>query len=205
MVNSSLLGKAPRVVGLTGGIGTGKTTASNYLAHHYRLTILDADLYAREAISRGSEGLQAVVARYGTEILQGDDALNRSRLAQIMFENPREKQWIESLIHPYVRHRLEEMQALRTGQSPMVMVIPLLFEAGMTDLVSEVWVIFCRPEQQLNRLMQRSHLSRQDAQLRIDSQMPMTEKCAHADVVLDNSGSTVALYAQIDRALQGCS
>lgn len=195
--------EASRVVGLTGGIGTGKTTASNYLINRYGLTILDADLYAREAVSKGSKGLRAMVARYGSEILQPDDSLNRSRLAHIMFQNPLEKQWIESMIHPYVRHRLEGMRELLAQKSTIVMVIPLLFEARMTDLVSEVWVVFCRPEQQLNRLMQRNQLTMQDAQLRIHSQMPMTEKCARADVVLDNSGSEMALYAQIDRALVG--
>jgi dephospho-CoA kinase len=91
-------------------------------------------------------------------------------------------------------------QSLR-HQSTIVMDIPLLFEASMTDLVSEIWVVYCRPEQQLSRLMARNHLTQQAAQQRIESQMPLAQKCDRADVVLDNSGSLEALYAQVDRAL----
>jgi dephospho-CoA kinase len=194
-----------RVVGLTGGIATGKTTVSAYLASHYGLTILDADLYAREAVSLGSQGLQGIVERYGPRILRLDHGLDRSQLAQIMFQNAAERQWIESLIHPYVRDRLSSSAlALLHHQPLIVMDIPLLFEASMTDLVTEIWVVSCQPKQQLERLMARNHLTQPEAQSRIDSQMPLREKCDRADIVLDNSGSLEALYAQVDRAVQYC-
>ena len=191
-----------RVVGLTGGIATGKTTASGYLASHYGLTILDADLYAREAVSLGSQCLQAIVERYGPGILRLDHALDRSQLAQIMFQNAAERQWIESLIHPYVRDRLCSSAQSLHHQPLIVMDIPLLFEAQMTDLVSEIWVVYCQPEQQLSRLMARNHLTQAAAQVRIESQMPLREKCDRADIILDNSGSVEALYAQVDQAVQ---
>jgi dephospho-CoA kinase len=192
----------PRIIGLTGGIATGKTTVSKYLSRHYGLTVLDADLYAREAISQGSKGFKAVVRRYGSEILQADNTVDRAALARIIFQDSREKGWLEALIHPYVRDRLTSMAQSLCQQPMIVMDIPLLFEAQMTDLASEIWVVWCHPPQQLTRLMQRSQLTLQAAQARVNSQMPLAQKCDHADVVLDNSGTIETLYAQIDRALQ---
>ncbi len=202
MHRGTALANAPKVLGLTGGIGTGKTAASGYLANHYGFPVLDADCYAQEAVLEGSEQWQAIVQQYGPEILNADNTLNRSKLAQIIFQDSAQRQWVEALIHPFVRHRLREMRESLAAQPIIVMAIPLLFEAEMTDLVSEVWVVVCRPEQQLSRLMQRNHLTQQEAQARIDSQMPMAQKCDRADVVLDNSGSLPVLYAQIDRALR---
>jgi dephospho-CoA kinase len=192
----------PRIIGLTGGIATGKTTVSDYLSRHHGLIILDADFYAREAIAQGSEGLKAVVQRYGSKIMQTANTLNRAQLAQVIFQNSAEKRWLEALIHPYVRDRLTSTSKLLAAQPVIVMDIPLLFEAEMTDLVSEIWVVYCRLDQQFSRLIQRSHLTQQEARTRINSQMPLAQKCDRADVVLDNSESIEALYAQVDQALQ---
>ena len=191
-----------RVIGLTGGIGAGKTTTAQYLASHHGLTVLDADFYAREAVALSSQGLQAIVERYGAEFLRLDQTLDRSRLAELIFQNPMERQWLESLIHPYVRDRLSSTAQSLGHESIIVMDIPLLFEAQMMDLVSEVWVVYCDPQQQISRLIARNHLAQQAAQARIKSQMSLREKCDRADVVLDNSGAVEALYAQVDQALQ---
>jgi dephospho-CoA kinase len=187
-----------RTIGLTGGIATGKTTVSNYLSH--RVQVLDADVLAREAVLPGSDRLQTLVRRYGPELLCRDGILNREKLAQIIFQDANEKRWVESIIHPYVRRHLVLRQSQETA-STLVMVIPLLFEAQMTDLVSEIWVVSCTPEQQLARLIRRSGLTQKEAQARIDSQMPLAQKCAQADVVLENQGSLEALYCQVDQAL----
>jgi dephospho-CoA kinase len=122
-----------RIIGLTGGIATGKTTVAEYLASAYALPILDADIYAREAVQPGSPILVNIVDRFGSEILLPDARLNRSQLGEIIFSDPTERRWLESQIHPYVRDRLQaEQQAL--AQHPiLVMVVPLLFEAKMTD------------------------------------------------------------------------
>jgi dephospho-CoA kinase len=191
----------PQVIGLTGGIGTGKSTVSDYLQSHYHLPILDADVYAREAVATDSAGLAAIVARYGTSLLAADGTLNRPRLAEIIFRQPAERQWLEGVIHPFVRQRLIAMQAVLYPEPIVVMSVPLLLEAKMTDLVSFIWVVFCRPEQQLQRLMVRNGLTESQAQQRIASQLPLAQKCRAANVVLDNSGSLPALYAQVDRAL----
>jgi dephospho-CoA kinase len=196
-----------RTIGLTGGIATGKTTVSDYLSR--RVSVLDADVLAREAVLPGSKGLQALAQRYGPELLHSNGTLNREKLARIIFQDAKEKQWVESIIHPYVRQRLElgqsQAQSQETGStlpSTLVMVIPLLIEARMTDLVSEIWVVSCTPEQQLARLIRRSGLTPAEAQSRIDSQMPLPQKCAQANVVLENNDSLEALYLQIDRALK---
>ncbi|NMG22470.1 dephospho-CoA kinase [Brasilonema bromeliae] len=189
-----------RIIGLTGGIATGKTTVANYLASAYNLPILDADIYAREAVSVGSPILQEIAQRYGEEILLTDGNLNRQKLGEIIFNKQEERIWVEGLIHPYVGDRFLKEIALSPAQT-LVLVIPLLFEAGMTDLVTEIWVVSCSEQQQLQRLMQRNHLTLDQAQARIKSQMSIAEKVARADVVLDNSSTLEVLLKQIDTAI----
>src|SRR4028119_238274 len=189
-----------RIIGLTGGIGTGKTTVSNYLASRHQLPVLDADIYAREAVQLGSPILSEIIKRYGSSVQLPDGTLNRKRLGEIVFSNPSERLWLEQQIHPYVRDRLlAELDPLTVPT--VVLVVPLLFEAGMTDLVTEIWVVYCSYQQQLERLMQRNGLSLEQAEARINSQMPIQEKCDRADVILDNSSTPEALLKQVDTAL----
>jgi dephospho-CoA kinase len=189
-----------RIIGLTGGIATGKTTVANYLANAYHLPILDADIYARDAVCVGSPILDAIALRYGKQILLANGDLNRQKLGEIIFHNPEERFWIENVIHPYVRDRFQGEISTSTTKT-LVLVVPLLFEAGMTDLVTEIWVVYCSEQQQLERLMQRNNLTLEQAQARIHSQMSITEKAARADVILDNSSTLEALLKQVDAAL----
>lgn len=193
-----------RIIGLTGGIATGKTTVTNYLASTYNLPILDADIYAREAVSLGSPVLDAIAKRYGQEILLADGNLHRQKLGEIIFNREDERNWLESLIHPYVRDRFVEA-ITQSSSEILVLVVPLLFEAGMTDLVTEIWVVHCSQEQQLQRLMQRNHLNQQQAQVRINSQLSLAEKVARANIVLDNSSSLEVLLKQVDMAVKAPS
>lgn len=195
-----------RIIGLTGGIAMGKTTVSNYLAATHHVPVLDADIYAREAVEPGTPVLSALVERYGSGILLGDGQLNRSRLGEIIFNSPAERLWVEQCVHPYVRDRL--VAAIQSPplndvqQCPIVvMVIPLLFEARMTDLVTETWVVMCSEAEQLDRLMKRDRLTQEQATLRIHSQMAISKKIARADVVLNNSSGLNALRKQIDQHL----
>ena len=231
-----------RLIGLTGGIATGKTAISNYLADACGFPILDADIYAREAVHPGSPILKSIVERYGAVILLPDGNLNRAELGNIIFCNALERQWLEQQIHPYVRRRLvEETQSCIAALSPvsqgtqdlgtktqetgffhghqklepsivekkpgfctradtltLVLVVPLLFEANMTDLCTEIWVVYCSPEVQLERLMQRDGLSFDRANARINAQLSLTQKCQQADVVLDNSSTLDSLLLQVD-------
>ncbi len=189
-----------RIIGLTGGISTGKSTVSKYLAAHHHLPVFDADVYARQAVIPGSSALTQIVDRYGSHLLLADGTLDRSQLAEIIFQQSAEKHWLESIIHPYVRECFARNIQQATS-STVVAVIPLLFEAHLQDTVTEVWVVACDPAQQLARLQQRNGLSLEQAQARIASQMSLNEKIKLADIVLDNSSSETELLAQIDRLL----
>lgn len=193
----------PRVIGITGGVGMGKTTVSNYLRTKYQLPVLDADLYARRAVEPGSQVLQQVRERYGATILLPDGTIDRTRLGDIVFNNPAERQWLEQQIHPYVRDCIErDLQDLADqGHQTAVVVIPLLFEARMTDLITEIWVIRSSADQQVERLQQRDRLNLAQIQARIGSQMAIEKKIEQADVVLDNISTPEALFEQIDRIL----
>ncbi|MEG4504678.1 dephospho-CoA kinase [Microcoleus sp. F6_B4] len=229
-----------RLIGLTGGIATGKTAISNYLRDACGFPILDADIYAREAVNPGSPILYSIVERYGAGILLPDGNLNRPELGNIIFCNPAERHWLEQQIHPYVRRRLvEETQSCiaaltsvsqdtrdlstktqetglfhqqlersiveknsgfcaKADTLTLVLVVPLLFEANMTDLCTEIWVVYCSPGVQLERLMQRDGLSYDRANARINAQLPLAQKCQQADVILDNSSTLDSLFVQID-------
>lgn len=184
----------------------GKTAVSNYLASRHHLPVLDADVYAKEAVAPGMPVLAAISERYGSGVLLPDGALNRQRLGEIIFNSSAERLWLEQCIHPYVRDRLFNASHTpplnNADHSPiLVMVIPLLFEARMTDLVTETWVVACSRDCQLKRLIARDHLTLEQANARIDSQMPIDKKLARANVVLDNSADLEELFLQVDHHL----
>ncbi|MDJ0533329.1 MAG: dephospho-CoA kinase [Xenococcaceae cyanobacterium MO_207.B15] len=187
-----------RLIGLTGGIATGKTTVSNYLAKKYQIPVLDADIFAREAVTPNSDILAAIFSRYGDRVKLPSSSLNRSALGEIIFNDSGEKQWLESQIHPYVRDRFTSELGKITAET-VVLSIPLLFEANLTHLVTEIWVVFCDEATQLERLQKRNNLSLQQAQTRIKNQIPLTKKVALADVVIDNNSDLTSLYQQCDR------
>lgn len=195
-----------RLIGLTGGIGSGKTTVANYLGDRYKIPIWDADLYAREAVLPNSEIFESIVQRYGANLLLADGTLNRPKLGDIIFNNPEERRWLEEQIHPWVRqHFLTNINSLQNTaelqEKVAVLVIPLLFEANMTDLVTEIWVVYLPEALQIQRLIQRDQLTDQQALDRINSQMSLATKCDQADVILDNSGDLADLLKQVDRYL----
>ncbi len=187
-----------RLIGITGGIGTGKSTVTNYLQKQYNLPIWDADIYARSAVSINSPILQAISQRYGADILQPDGMLDRLRLGEIIFKDVNERQWLESQIHPYVRNCFETEISQLEPDGVAVLAIPLLFEAKMTDLTTEIWVVSCDRASQLNRVMTRDSIDQVAAEIRIDSQMSLADKIALADVTLDNSTNIEELARQID-------
>lgn len=187
-----------RLIGITGGIGTGKSTVTDYLHSRYRLPIWDADLYARSAVAVGSPILAAISQRYGGQILQPDGTLDRVRLGEIIFNDENERHWLETQIHPYVRDCFEREIDRLSADATAVLAIPLLFEAKMTDLVTEIWVVSCDRATQVRRIMARDNLDELAASNRIDSQMPLVEKIAQADVNLDNSKSITDLQREID-------
>ncbi|MGB3311593.1 MAG: dephospho-CoA kinase [Nodosilinea sp.] len=191
-----------RIIGLTGGIATGKSTVADYLARQHQIPVLDADLYARQAVEPGAPALAAIVTRYGASLLRQDGSLNRGQLGEIVFNQPAEKTWLEQQIHPVVRERFKAAIAELAEAPVVVQVIPLLFEANLTDQVSEIWVVSCPLDLQRQRLMDRNHLTLEQANARIQSQMPLAEKVARADVAIDNAADLPALFRQVEEALQ---
>ncbi len=189
-----------KIIGLTGGIATGKSSVANYLNNQYGIPVFDADVFAREAVVVNSPIYHQIVKRYGPEIILDDGQLNRPRLAEIIFNNPEEKKWLESQIHPFVYQRFLSLIPQLT-QPLNLFVIPLLFEAKMTDLVSEIWVVTCSFENQLKRLQQRDNLSEKQAISRINSQMPLEEKVKLAHLVIDNNGTPQQLFSQLDQIM----
>jgi dephospho-CoA kinase len=187
-----------RLIGITGGIGTGKSTVTNYLHSRYNLPVLDADIYSRSAVAIGSPILHAIAQHYGNDILQPDGTLDRRQLGQIIFSDLNERQWLETQIHPHVRACFEAEISKLASDAIAVLAIPLLFEAQMTDLVTETWVVSCDFITQLNRIMTRDRLTEVEAKMRIGSQMSISDKIALADVTLDNSTSLNNLERQIE-------
>ncbi|TDM15775.1 dephospho-CoA kinase [Macrococcus bovicus] len=184
------------VIGLTGGIASGKSTVSKLLAAH-GFVIVDADIAARQAVAKGTEGLKQVEAVFGPEAIE-DGEMNRRYIGQQIFHDEEKRLALNSIIHPIVRDIMEEEKqtALAAGH-PVVMDIPLLYENELEATVDEVWVVYVTKDVQLERLMTRNDLTEEEALARIASQLSIEEKKARADVVIDNNGSLADLERRI--------
>ncbi len=189
----------PRRIGLTGGMGAGKSTVSSYLralgAH-----VLDADVAARKAVEPESEGLRLLAARYGVGILQPDGSLNRRALAGVIFASDDERFAVNAILHPMVRDiLLQEEQEIRKSEPDAVVFwdVPLLIESNMHTDVEAVWLVTAEEAVRVARIMLRDHCGEQDALARIRRQMPEEEKKSYAHRILNNSGDEAVLFAQV--------
>ena len=191
---------AARRIGLTGGIASGKSSVGRLLAAR-GLPLLDADVYAREALAPGSPGAGAVLERYGDGVRAPGGAIDRAALGQIVFGDGAERRWLEQLLHPIVRACFKAKLQELAAEPVVVLVVPLLFEAGLETLCSEVWLVDCDERQQLQRLMARDGLGEADARARIAAQWPLARKRQLADVVLNNQGGPEQLAAEVEQAL----
>jgi dephospho-CoA kinase len=208
-LNSPRWGGYQRRIGLTGGIATGKSSVGRLLAQR-GLPVLDADVFAREALAPGSAGARAVLARHGALVraktqpaADSDslDVIDRGALGRIVFTDPAERIWLEQLVHPLVRARFNSELERLASAPQVVLMIPLLFEAGLEELCSEVWLVDCDEQQQLQRLMARDGLSEADARARIAAQWPLARKRELADRLIDNNHEPHALIDQLEQAL----
>ncbi len=179
-----------RVIGLTGGIATGKSSIALFFKER-GIPVIDADQLARDAVLPGTPALERIISLFGQEVTTGDGQLDRKRLSAQVFSHPEKRRQLEEIIHPEIRRRAEELIALaaEAGHRRLIYMAPLLIEAGATGRVDTVWVVTARPEIQLERLMRRDNISRETAQRMIDSQMPISEKESYGSVVIDNSGT----------------
>jgi dephospho-CoA kinase len=189
------------IIGLTGGIASGKSTVAAML-ERLGVPVIDADRLAREVVEPGEPAHTEIISAFGETILDPDRTINRPRLAQIVFADPEARRRLEAITHPAIRRAAEERlaQLTRSGATVAIYMAPLLIEAGATSRVNEIWVVYVDRETQLERLMRRDGMSRADAQARLDAQMPMEEKRRHGRVVIDNRGpvaETERLVAEI--------
>lgn len=179
-----------KVVGLTGGIASGKSFVAKILTS-YGVVIIDADTLSREVVAPGEPACHAVIRTFGKGILQEDGALDRKALGRIVFSDAAARRVLEEIIHPAVAERATRRidEERLKGTSVVFYMVPLLFEAGLASMMDEIWVVTVDGETQLARLMKRDGIDREEALRKIAAQMPMDEKAARADVVIDNSGT----------------
>ncbi|HKY37502.1 MAG TPA: dephospho-CoA kinase [Polyangiaceae bacterium] len=192
-----------RVFGLTGGIGSGKSTVAALLRER-GVPVVDADELAREALAPGTPGLAAVVAAFGPDVLSPDGSLDRKRLGGLVFADPEARKTLSGITHPIVRRLSQErFAALEVlGVRLAGYDVPLLFEVGLDRALRPVVVVAASEATQLERTLERGGLSRDEAQARIAAQLPLAEKRARADHVIDNDGSRAELSAQVDALVE---
>ena len=186
------------LVGLTGGLGSGKSTVSGMLAERGAV-VLDADAFARDAVGSGTAGFDRVVARFGPGIVGADGELDRAKLASIVFNDEPALRDLEAIVHPEVRRMVEEGVSANAGTDRVVVLVnPLLIEMGTHRDCDVVVVVSASPQAQLERVVARG-MARGDAAARMANQLPMDERARHADVLLDNDGDLAQLERQVDR------
>jgi dephospho-CoA kinase len=186
------------LVGLTGGIGSGKSTVARMLRDRGAI-VLSADAYAREAVAAGSSGFRRVVELFGPDVVGPDGELDRAAVAAIVFADAGRRSELEAVVHPEVRRRIAEAVAAASGTDRVVVVdSPLLIETGAHEGFPLVIVVSASPRTQIERLVARG-MAEDDARARLAAQMPLDEKAMVADVLLDNEGTETELEAQVDR------
>ena len=194
-----------RRIGITGGIASGKSSVSKYLKEIKALPIIDADIFSRNVLSPGGKASEEVIKRYGNLILKKSNfeqqEIDRDALAEIIFSNKNERSWLENLIHPIVKNKIEERLKALHLEPTVIIVIPLLFECNMTSLCSEIWVVYCSLEEQLKRLIKRDCISNDQAKKRILAQIQLDTKKDFADFVIENTKDLDQMESQVENFL----
>lgn len=194
--------KATKVVGLTGGIATGKSTVSNYLKK-LGAVIIDADLVAREVVKPGERALKEIVELFGLDYLKEDNTLDRVKLGDLVFSHKEALLKLNSITHPIIVQRIkDEIEKIKKGEKkPSLLVVdaPLLIETNLHKIVDQVWLVKCTREEQIKRLMKRNNLDYMVALARINAQtMSLEEKANYAHEIIDNSNSREETKKQVN-------
>ena len=194
-----MYGAAVRLIGLTGGIATGKSTVAAMLATH-GAALVDADVLAREVLVPGAPAYAEVVERFGASLLEDSGAVDRAALGAAVFADPALRAELEQITHPRINALMQEriLEALESATPLVVADIPLLFERGREDSFEGTMLAYAPAMVQLQRLRERDGLADRDAQLRLAAQMSIEEKRDRATWVIDNSGSRESTAAQVD-------
>jgi len=188
------------VLGVTGGIGSGKTAVTNAFSD-LGITIVDADIAARSVVKQGSEGLKQIEEHFGSDILLKDGSLNRAKLREIIFSNPDEKTWLENLTHPLIREEIK--QGLHNSQSPYtILVSPLLVESGQNTFVNRVLVVDAPTALQVERTSQRDNNTPEQVQAIINAQADRETRLSYADDIIVNDQDLAHLKREVAKLHQ---
>ena len=190
------------IIGLTGSIASGKSTVSEILQEK-GFPIVDADKIARQVVEPGTSVIKEIGEHFGDEVLNEDGSLNREKLGERIFKNEAERNKLNSIIHPAIRNEMirQKEQWISRGADTVIMDIPLLFESKLQSFVEKIIVVSVTPEIQKQRLIARNKLNELEAADRINSQLPMVEKEAGADAVIDNNGTIEETKMQVESIL----
>ncbi|CAE6916694.1 dephospho-CoA kinase [Vibrio sp. B1FLJ16] len=184
------------VIGLTGGIASGKTTVANLFKQQFNIDIVDADIVAREVVEPGTPGLNAIIEHFGSDIVREDQMLDRAKLRERIFSNPEEKAWLNNLLHPIIREKmLEDLQQVTSDYA--LLVVPLLIENKLDSLCDRVLVVDVEPNTQISRTMKRDNVSEEQAQAILASQASRQQRLDIADDVVKNNPDDSDLLLQV--------
>ncbi|WP_088103788.1 dephospho-CoA kinase [Halalkalibacter urbisdiaboli] len=191
------------LIGLTGGIASGKSSVSAMLKKIGH-PVIDADQIAREVVEQGETAYRDIVSHFGHHILDEQGNIERKKLGAIIFDNEQERQVLNQIVHPAVRKRMQQKKDyyVNEGYQTIIFDIPLLYESNLFHLVDKVLLVYVDPDVQFNRLEKRDQAGKEDAQRRIKSQIPLKEKRKRADAIIDNNGSLDETRQQLEIILQ---
>lgn len=186
------------VIGLTGGIATGKSTVVKWWSKQ-KVPVIDADILAREVVEPKSPVLEKIIETFGEKFLLANGTLNRKLLGKLVFNDDKARERLDLIMQPPIRKKIEKklMFYNEQGENLIVLDMPLLIEKNYLDLVDTVWLVWSKKQIQLDRLMKRDSLTKEEALVRINSQMPFAEKKKYANVLIDNNKSIEQLEEQL--------
>ncbi|WP_061011008.1 dephospho-CoA kinase [Vibrio sp. CUB2] len=184
------------VIGLTGGIASGKTTVANLFKQQFKIDIVDADIVAREVVEPGTPGLNAIIEHFGADIVRDDQTLDRAKLREKIFSHPEEKAWLNGLLHPMIREKMiEDLEQVTSDYA--LLVVPLLVENKLDSLCDRVLVVDVDPQTQISRTVKRDNVSEEQANAILASQASREQRLALADDVVKNNPDDPDLLLQI--------
>lgn len=191
------------VIGLTGGIASGKSTVSS-MFRKLNIPVIDADAIAREVVEQGKPAYDQIVKAFGQAILYEDGSINRKKLGDIIFQDEQKRAILNGIVHPAVRAEMNarKEEYIRNGEAAVVLDIPLLFESKLTYLVQKTLLVYVDQKTQIKRLMERNGFTKEEADARISSQMPLVDKIKLADAMLNNNGTLEETTLQLLRVLK---